>query len=133
MEVDDLLKLYQNDSFFQLIQNQVQAAQSAQPHVHIKGLVGSLDAVMAAAMYKQKPHLDIYVLNDREEAAYFQNDLQYLLKEVDVLYYPPSYKRPYQYEEIDNASVLQRGEILNKLNTPNPGPLQIVTYPEALF
>ncbi len=133
MEVDDLLKLYNHDSLFQLIQNQINAGQSVQQHVHIKGLVGSLDAITAASVYKQHPHMDVYILSDREEAAYFQNDLQYLLKNTDVFFYPPSYKRPYQYEETDNANVLQRAEILNKLNVPQPGPLQIVTYPDALF
>jgi len=133
LEVDDLLKLYAHDSFFQLIQNQVSADLSDLHHVHIKGLVGSIDAIIAAAIHRQSPKIDLYVLSDREEAAYFQNDLQHLLKGTDILFYPPSYKRPYQYEEIDNANVLQRAEILNKLNTAHPQPLQIVTYPEALF
>jgi transcription-repair coupling factor (superfamily II helicase) len=56
------------------------------------------------------------MLSDREEAAYFQNDLQNLLGKTEVLFYPTSYKRPYHYEEVDNANVLMRGEILNKLS-----------------
>ena len=102
-------------------------------HVQVKGLVGSLDAVIAAAVQHKKKTPALYILSDREEAAYFQNDLQNLLGSTEVLFYPTSYKRPYHYEEVDNANVLMRGEILNKLSAGRNTPVQIVTYPEALF
>lgn len=129
LSTQDFLQLYTNDSLVQLIVNQIA---SPQPHVQIKGLIGSLDAVVAAAVHQKLPRLCLFVANDREEAPYFQNDLQNLLGR-EVLYYPTSYKRPYQYEEIENANVLMRSEILNKLNVATPEPLLIVTYPEALF
>jgi transcription-repair coupling factor (superfamily II helicase) len=134
LEVNDFLTLYSSDSYVQLIASQIESKAAADARVQIKGLVGSLDAVVAAALYrKHTPRLSLYVLSDREEAAYFQNDLQSLLGAEDILFYPTSYKRPYQYEAIDNANVLMRAEILNKLNVAKPGPYQIVTYPEALF
>lgn len=125
----DFLQLYANDSLVQVIVNQIAGAQS---HVQIKGLAGSLDAVIGAAVYHSLPRLNLFVANDREEAAYLQNDLQNLLGK-EVLYYPTSYKRPYHYEEIENANVLMRAEILNKLNVSVPDHFLIVTYPEALF
>lgn len=133
MEVKDLLTLYGSDSYVQLLESQIKNP-SADERVQIKGLVGSLDAVMAATLHsRHTPRLSLYVLNDRDEAAYFQNDLQSLLGAEDILFYPTSYKRPYHYEETDNASVLMRAEILNKLSVAKVPPLQIVTYPEALF
>ncbi|MCU0340585.1 MAG: transcription-repair coupling factor [Spirosomaceae bacterium] len=145
------LQLYTSDSLVQLIVNQITGSQ---PHVQIKGLAGSMDAVLAAAVHRSISRIQLIVAQDREEAAYLQNDLQNLLGQ-EVLYYPTSYKRPYHYEEIENANVLMRAEILNKLNNPNlttvtPAPQRgnndspsgggggfwggiIVTYPEALF
>src|SRR5690606_32994359 len=66
------------------------------------------------------------------EAAYHLNDLENLLGDKNVLFYPGSYRRPYQIEETDNANVLLRSEVLNRINSRKK-PAFIVTYPEALF
>ena len=49
-----------------------------------------------------------------------------------MLFYPGSYRRPYQIEQTDNANVLLRSEVLNRINSRKK-PALIVTYPEALF
>ena len=123
LEVKDLLTLYKGDSYLDILSTQIAAKEQA--HIQIKGLVGSLDAVVAAAMQEKKKSPAVYVLSDREEAAYFQNDLQNLIGKTEVLFYPTSYKRPYHYEEVDNANVLMRGEILNKLSASKTLPTQI--------
>ncbi len=72
------------------------------------------------------------ILNDKEEAAYHLNDLELMVGEKDVLFYPGSYRRPYQVEETDNANVLLRAEVLNRINSRKK-PALIITYPDALF
>ncbi|MGL5112137.1 MAG: DEAD/DEAH box helicase, partial [Flavobacterium sp.] len=72
------------------------------------------------------------VFNNKEEAAYYLNDMEELVGEKDVLFYPASFRRPYQIEETDNANVLLRAEVLNRINSRKK-PAVIVTYPEALF
>ena len=48
----------------------------------------------------------------------------------EVYFFPASYRRAYQIEETDNANILLRSEVLNKLNNKkNP---VIITYSEAL-
>jgi len=94
-------------------------------------MAGSLDAVFTSAVLRSAGGNHLYVLTDRDEAAYFFNDLQNLLSR-EVLLFPMSYKKPYQYEEIENANVLMRAEVLNKLNPAPKGGLLMVTYPEAL-
>lgn len=42
-----------------------------------------------------------------------------------------SYKRPYEYDEIENANVLLRSEALNQIGNHPEGNI-IITYPEAL-
>lgn len=133
MEVKDLLTLYKGDSYLDVLSTQIASKDPEASHVQIKGLVGSLDAVVAASIQEKKKGPAVYILSDREEAAYFQNDLQNLIGKTEVLFYPTSYKRPYHYEEVDNANVLMRGEILNKLSASKSVATQIVTYPEALF
>ena len=48
------------------------------------------------------------------------------------MFYPGSYRRPYQIEETDNANVLLRAEVLNRINSRKK-PAIIVSYPEAIF
>jgi transcription-repair coupling factor (superfamily II helicase) len=55
-----------------------------------------------------------------------------MIGEEDVLFYPGSYRRPYHIEDTDNANVLLRAEVLNRINSLQK-PAVIVTYPEALF
>lgn len=100
--------------------------------VRLKGLVGSLDAVVASATFQINKQTNIFVLHDKEEAAYFHNDLQNLMGEKEVLLFPTSYKRPYQFDETENANILMRAEILNRINHKAPVGELIVTYPEAL-
>jgi transcription-repair coupling factor (superfamily II helicase) len=100
------------------------------PHIRIKGLAGSLDAVLVAASFTLHPQDYLIVLQDREEAAYFQNDLQSLLGQ-EILMFPMSYKRPYEFDETENANILMRTEVLNALAAKTK-PLLMVTYPEAL-
>ncbi|GAA3918313.1 transcription-repair coupling factor [Hymenobacter algoricola] len=104
------------------------------PRLHLRGLVGSQDAVVAAALHGLFPDQHhLFVLHDKDEAGYFLADLQHLLPEQDPLLFPSSYKRPYHFDETENANVLMRAEVLNRLNSkPKTGEL-IITYPEALF
>jgi transcription-repair coupling factor (superfamily II helicase) len=98
----------------------------------ITNLVGSsLSFVISNVFNKvEKPFLLIF--SDKEEAAYYLNDLEQLVGEKNVLFYPGSYRRPYQIDETDNANVLLRAEVLNRINSRKK-PAIIVSYPDALF
>lgn len=99
---------------------------------NIKGLVGSSLSFVLSEAFKSAEAPFLLILNDKEEAAYHLNDLEQLIGEKDVLFYPGSYRRPYQIEETDNANVLLRAEVLNRINSRKK-PAVIVTYPDALF
>ena len=108
------------------------ALQLENNHFQISNLVGSSLSFVISESFKKadKPYLLIF--NDKEEAAYYLNDLEQLLSDKNVLFYPGSYRRPYQIEETDNANVLLRSEVLNRINSRKK-PAIIVTYPTALF
>ncbi|MBD2768494.1 transcription-repair coupling factor [Hymenobacter sp. BT664] len=138
MQVADFLRLYRLSPELQTLAARLRGAAKPDPsgvRLHLRGLVGSQDAVVAAAVaHGQHPH--VFVLHDKEEAAYFLSDLQHLLPEgPEVLLFPSSYKRPYQFDETENANVLMRAEALNRLNTTRGATgtsIFIITYPEAL-
>ena len=101
-------------------------------NLHVSGLVGSATSLVIAEVFKTSERPFLFILNDKEEAAYHLNDLENLLGDDTVLFYPGSYRRPYQIDETDNANVLLRSEVLNRINSRKK-PALIVTYPEALF
>ena len=81
-------------------------------HTNIKGLTGSALSFVIAEIFHKSESPFLFILNDKEEAAYYLNDLEQLIGDKDVLFYPGSYRRPYQIEETDNANVLLRAEVL---------------------
>lgn len=99
---------------------------------HLKGLVGSSLSYSITQTFKNADLPFLLIFNDKEEAAFHLNDLEQLINKTDVLFYPGSYRRPYQIEETDNANVLLRAEVLNRINSRKK-PAIIVTYPDALF
>lgn len=130
MEARELLKLYKTDSIIQTIAEESKSNEDKT--IQIKGLSGSIDALIVASLYQINHQNHLIVLHDKEEAAYFFNDLENLLPGKEVLFFPTSYKRPYEFEETENANVLMRAEILNRVNHKASSGEIIVTYPEAL-
>lgn len=128
MTVDDFKKAYQTSDKIQEIASLLQEADQK---IQLKGLLGSSAAVMADAIIKNRSGNHLFILGEKEEAAFFLNDLENLNKTAsNILFFPHSYKRPYQLESTDNASVVARAEVLERINRGNP--VTIVTYPEAL-
>lgn len=92
--------------------------------------VGSVTPLLIGAMRTTRPGMRVIVLNDREEAAYFYNDVIAFAEEKQVAFLPSSYRRMVKEEEKDNDSVLVRTEVLN--NISNGVVDTLITFPEAL-
>src|SRR5579872_6630060 len=67
--------------------------------IHLKGLTGSQDAFVAAAVFKSSEYNHFFILSDKEEAAYFQNNLKNILENKDIFFFPDSFKRPQDFTE----------------------------------
>ncbi|MEJ7643143.1 MAG: transcription-repair coupling factor [Chryseolinea sp.] len=128
MRPDDFLSIYSADGFVKTVAAGIKTANHG--NVRLRGLTGSLDAVILASTFKINPKDALVILHDREEASYFQNDLQNLLGR-EILLFPMSYKRAYEFDETENANILMRTEVLNRLASKN-SPEIIISYPEAL-
>ena len=128
MKKSELLNGYLRNTHDRTILDTLNREQS----IHLTGLTGSITPIIGSQCFKTSDQNFIFILTDKEEAAYFHNDLEQFIPEKDLLFYPGSYRRPYQIEETDNANVLLRAEILNRLSTRKK-PCCIVTYPDAIF
>ena len=98
--------------------------------VALSGMSGSQTALMAAALYEVMPSRLVIVLPDREDAAYFLNDIENILGERSALFFPGSLKKPYSFPQIDRNNVLLRAEVLTHLGKNNK-PRPVITYAEA--
>lgn len=129
MRAKDFLSIYTSDG---LVLTLAERIRTPKPEIiHLKGLSGSLDAVIFASVCHAPKCSHLVILHDKEEASYFLNDLQHLLGEKEVSFFPMSYKRPYEYDEIENANILMRSEVLTLITSQSDKQI-IVTYPEAL-
>lgn len=128
MDRTTFLDYYLQDSRWQGIP----AALSSDSSFWVSGIEGSQMALLASHIHQIEERTQLFVLNNKEEAAYFLNDLEAILGDKDVLFYPASYRRPYQIEETDNANVMLRAEVLNRLSSRRK-PAIVVTYADAIF
>lgn len=129
MNIKDLFQLYKTDDRISSLASAIASKKNA--HIHLKGLVGSSDALVSLALYFIQKQGQLIVLPDREEAVYFQNDLENL-SDKKVLLFPSSFRKAFDITNIDRQAVLQRAEVLNELKHSAEYGKLIVTYPEAL-
>ncbi|MGB2015663.1 MAG: transcription-repair coupling factor, partial [Flavobacteriales bacterium] len=140
MRVDDLLNFYRADRRAHLLNA---CWENDGSKAELKGIVGSAPALLAASMLSPGGEMaddaalrdapsHLFVLDDKESAAYFLNDLQQLIGDThNVLFFPRSARVPYQEEVTENANIAMRAEVLNEINRHGKG-LAIVTFGEAI-
>ncbi|MEL7587281.1 MAG: transcription-repair coupling factor [Prolixibacteraceae bacterium] len=97
---------------------------------HLRGLVGSSRTIMAASLSEKSSSPVVYILEDKEAAAYFYDDLINLETRSSVCFFPGSWKRPGQFDQPEQENIILRTEVLNQLRQKDP--VSIVSYPEAL-
>ncbi|NDF60245.1 MAG: hypothetical protein EB100_04120, partial [Crocinitomicaceae bacterium] len=102
MEIKQFRALFSQLPAIDATANQLQFSASK---IHWKGVYGSSRALISSQLASQVPGHHLFVLQDKEEAAYFLNDLEGLFPDSNqIVFYPASYRSPYQFEETDNAN-----------------------------
>ncbi len=96
-----------------------------------RGLNGSSLSFVIQSFLLQHDKNIVLVASDKEKAAYLFNDIDALLADKKVLFFPESYKQPYQIEKTTNANIQERAEVLNLISKDHFRGL-VVTYPQAL-
>ncbi|MEM7055565.1 MAG: transcription-repair coupling factor [Bacteroidota bacterium] len=130
MQVADFIALYKQNGWVKVLAQKFRVPSSQ--CFQLKGTTGSLPAVLAAAVRELTTSTQLFVLHDREDAAYFYSDLQNLLPQKKVLLYPAAHQQPYEVASVASADILMRTEVLYQLSKPDQPNRLIVTYPEAL-
>ncbi|WP_158825580.1 transcription-repair coupling factor [Mucilaginibacter lacusdianchii] len=129
MNIREILEKYKTDERVTALAKALNSSKN--PRVQLRGLVGSSDATIAVALYFLQHKHQLFILPDREEAAYFQADLENLTGK-EILLFPSSYRKPFEFTQPDSSNVLARAEVLNELNHSSEYGQLIVTYPEAI-
>ncbi len=108
--------------------------------IKLTGLTGAQESfVVAATINAQAPKIKashLFIANSKEEAAYRQNDLEGLLADRAIYFFPDSFKRPAFFDDLNPTQMLQRSEVISKITSSTDlanNASVIVTYPEALF
>lgn len=135
MNLDLLLHQYQQSHRIFSLANKLSFSQNQ--IIEIKQLNGSAAQFTAAAIYNHSSlenYNSIFILNDAEEAAYFHNSLESITGELNILYFPSSFKHPRNYALLNPSHVMLRTEALTRFSMPGGQRTgALVTYADALF
>jgi len=141
--LEEIKSRYAGDSSVEELERAVSAPGSK---AHVRGAVGSALSFIASALIRKVPKTVVMVLENKERAAYFLNDLEHLFglsrseegkssgtgeDGVRLFFFPRSARVPYQPEQTENANIAMRAEVLNELRR-HTGRAVVVTYAEAV-
>ncbi|MDP3002695.1 MAG: transcription-repair coupling factor [Bacteroidales bacterium] len=101
-------------------------------NIRIEGLSGSSKAMVLSLVFHKTQTTHVVIIPEKEDAAYFYNDLISLVGEDSVFFFPSTYKRSVQYEQTEPANIVLRTEVLNHLASGKRKGI-VVTYPESVM
>ena len=128
MQREQILELFGNDPKILKLKEELLHKNS---RIGIQGLFGSSISFVIASTFLKSNSSFLIIADDQEKAAYYLNDLQTLVPENLIYFFPSTSRKPYFIEEVDNANILERAEVLSNISTEK-SPIFIITYPEAL-
>ncbi|MBF8457747.1 transcription-repair coupling factor [Kaistella sp. G5-32] len=97
-------------------------------HLVVKSFAGSSPAVFAAELFLIKKKSLLFLTDDKEDALYITSELEDLLGKENVLYFPPTHLEPYQIEKTQNANLVLRTEVLNRIHHDKKPRLMIAPF-----
>jgi transcription-repair coupling factor (superfamily II helicase) len=130
MKENELTELYKNHPVLPSLIETIITDKSSK--ILIEGLSGSSKAMILSLVLYKTQNTHVVILSEKEDAAYFYNDMVSLAGECPVFFFPSTYKRSVQYEQTDPANIVLRTEVLNLLGS-GKRKCVIVTYPESIM
>ncbi len=132
MNLEVLQELYRNDIRIKQIAGGVSLSEP-KLRVQLKNLRGSSINFIGTTVWQLSDANHVFILNDKEEAAYFHNDLENLTGALDICFFPDSFKKTGSFNELNSSHIMLRTEALTKFSKKETHKKVLVTYPEALF
>jgi len=115
LQFGSFLKYFKGQKNFKLVLEKLNTPPGEK--IHLKGLIGSSKTILIANLFAKANKNFTILLNDKEEAAYFYDDLNNLGLSDSTLFFPSSYKRSVQYGQTEQENIVQRTEVLNRIAT----------------
>lgn len=128
MEALNFLKLFEGHPNLVMLADAVAAPPGEK--IHLKGIYGSALTILVAHLFLKTGKSMLVTLPEREDAAYFYDDLVSLGLDAQTLYFPSSYKRSVQFGQPEQENIMLRTEALSCLATG--APLLVITSPEGV-
>ncbi len=97
-------------------------------HISVKNSAGSSPSIFTAELFITQNKTILFLLEDKEDALYVTAEMEDLLGEENVLYFPATHLEPYQIEKTQNANLVLRTEVLNKLNSEKKPKVIIAAF-----
>ncbi|MCF6241544.1 MAG: transcription-repair coupling factor, partial [Bacteroidales bacterium] len=130
MKLSNLSTYYQKHPDYKEIS---QLLSEGKKNIQLKGFSGSSSALFAVSLLKNSKQTHFFLLPDKEEAAYFFNDLENL-SQTKLYFLPSSYKRDLiSLKNLKKAeeNIIERNKTIEKLNSSLAKA--VVSYPEAII
>jgi transcription-repair coupling factor (superfamily II helicase) len=119
----DLLKKNFGEEIFKHLETSQQLS--------VKGFAGSVPSILAAELFLTQKKDILFIIDDKESAHYITSELEEMIGEGKVFYFPETHSEPYQFEKTQNANIVLRTEVLRKIHTEK-SPKIIVANASAL-
>jgi transcription-repair coupling factor (superfamily II helicase) len=130
MKANDITGLYNNHPHALSVINAINDGNDER--MHVGGLSGSAKSLFLAAVFQKTQTTHLVILPEKEDAAYFYNDLVSAVGEDSVFFFPSTYKRSVLYEQTEPANIVLRTAVLNHLASGKRKAI-IITYPESVM
>jgi len=125
MFISDLLSVYAKSERVK----QLHGALQHKGHAHLRNVVGSSIALIAQVAMSERKGFHIVVLPDKEEAAYFLNDLESACGKqpgsernndaaIDIFFFPRSARMAYEVEATDSMNSSEQWNVQAKRQNP---------------
>lgn len=101
------------------------------PQISVKGAAGSSVSIFVTELFLSFQKTVLFILDDKEKALYASAELEDFLGKDKVLYFPATHLEPYHTDKTQNANLVLRTEVLNKLTSGRTARV-IVAYAGAL-
>ena len=104
----------------------------SESNIILKGLYGSSKSFLINSLFSNSNKNIYWILENKESAGYHFNDLEGLITENQLYFFPSSYNRENDFKKTNTQSIFLRTELIRNLSS-NSNKNLIVTYPEAVF
>lgn len=131
MNLQSITGIYANDIHVKEIAAGI-SLREPKLRVNIKNMIGSNFTFLSHAVWKIAQSNHVFVLPDKEQAAYFQNDFEHISDALDIFYFPDSFKKEGNFHLLNSSNIMLRTEALSKIQD-NTHRKVLVTSPEGLF